>query len=84
MDYREGIPVVYIFNYVKNGRADTLKEALNLFEQERRHWEQMQALQEVAAMQAEYYDAAISEIQHNTAVLQDIRMIETINLLNQK
>ncbi len=81
VDYRDIVPITFIFTAVKNCRADTLKEALNLFEQERRHWEQMQALQEVAAMQEEYYDVALSEIRHNSAVLEDIRFLEIANFI---
>ena len=81
-DYREIVAVSFMMNAVKNCRADTLKEAVNLFEEEKRHWAQMQALQQVAQIQTEYYQLTLAELERNSAVLEDIRYMETINYIS--
>lgn len=81
-DYRELVAVSFMMNAVKNCRADTLKEAVNLFEEEKHHWAQMQALQQVAQIQTEYYQLTLAELERNSAVLEDIRYMETINYIS--
>ena len=59
--------VAFMLMAIKNGRADTLKEVINLYEQELRHWEMMGAMQ----MNAEITTAALSEIESNQQIINE-------------
>ena len=70
---------------VQNLRADTLKEAINLYEQELKHM----AAMEVAELQRAQnenlmylLEQAKSDIEANNEVLQDIRFMQFLNMHN--
>lgn len=55
-DYATPTCIYSVYNYLVNGRADTLKEALNLFEEEQHRWR-------VEANQQKMYDEYQQELQ---------------------
>ena len=50
-DYRYYIAIEYILRCLTDGRADSLKEALNLFVEQRDRWYQLQMTQQIVAVQ---------------------------------
>ncbi|OYD57626.1 hypothetical protein CGZ90_13245 [Fictibacillus aquaticus] len=58
MTYRNLYALDRFITYFKNGRADSLKEAINLFEQEVRHEEQINELRIMQQLQEATYQKA--------------------------
>ena len=83
--YRNVMAVGFMLEAVQNLRADTLKEAINLYEQELKHM----AAMEVAELQRAQnenlmylLEQAKSDIEANNEVLQDIRFMQFLNMHN--
>lgn len=83
--YRNVMAVGFMMEAVQNLRADTLKEAINLYEQELKHIAAMEA----AELQRTQYEnmlyvleQAKSGIEANNEVLNDIRFMQFLNMLN--
>ena len=78
--YRTEIAVSFMMSAIKNYRADTLKEAINLYEEAVAQWKIEKILSDSAKMrqkQFEYMSEAVREIENNQKILyqelQDIR-----------
>ena len=80
--YRNIMAVGFMMEAVQNLRADTLKEAINLYEQELKHQAAMEAA-EMQRMQNENMlhamELAQSTLDANNAILEDIRLREYID-----
>ena len=66
--YDNLIATLYIFKCIRDGRADTLKEAKNLYEEQLHKWKVEKMLGDVAKMQDiqnKYVSNALSEISQN-------------------
>lgn len=83
--YRNVMAVGFMLEAVQNLRADTLKEAINLYEQELKHM----AAMEVAELQRAQNENLMYILEQtklgidaNNEVLQDIRFMQFLNMLN--
>lgn len=72
--YRHSADVNWLFTYLDDGRADTLKEAINIYEQELHNWRMEQMQQQIidttqqAALDAEAARIAAQNAEVNSAV----------------
>ena len=84
--YRNLEAVSYMFIAASNGRADTLKEAINLYEEQLHRWNLEMAANKVAEAQ-QYTARAIDELNRQQREtnnhLKAIEFIEYINYLNK-
>ncbi|MBQ1233411.1 MAG: hypothetical protein IIX86_07760, partial [Clostridia bacterium] len=78
--------VGFMLEAVQNLRADTLKEAINLYEQELKHMAAMEAA-EMQRIQSEdmlyAMQLAQSTLDANNAILEDIRLNEYIERITK-
>ena len=66
-------------------RADTLKEAINLYEQELKHMETMEAMGYQNALNEELMcvlDQMNDSMERNADTLEDIRLMQTIKMFS--
>lgn len=79
-EYRNFTAVSFLYRVIDNGRADSLKEAKNLFEEEKRHWETKKLLQDQARVQqlhAEYMAGAMAALQENQEQIhRDLQVVQ--------
>lgn len=84
--YADVYSVCYMLLLVENGRCDTLKEAINMLELERRHHQLLDGLQ-VIAEKLDYVNYALDLMKTQIAVMNKnidkIRQIEKIEFLTQ-
>lgn len=85
MQYRNLQAVTFMYLAVGNGRADTLKEAINLYEEQLHRWKLEEYAQEAAEAEA-YMASALDELNtrqaETNAHLQAIEFIEYLNYLD--
>lgn len=81
-NYRYFLAAAYMENVVRNGRADTLKEALNLFEEQRHRWEieasNREMIAQNARMQEQLMDISAQQARTNSH-LRNIEFLEFYN-----
>lgn len=65
-DYMAPIFVKTVYTYLENGRADTMKEAINLFEEEQHRWRMEQNQQQMY----EQYQAELQNLRETTKELE--------------
>ncbi len=87
MQYRNLQAVSFMYLAVGNGRADTLKEAINLYEEQLHRWKMEEYAQEAAETEA-YMASALDELNtrqaETNAHLQAIEFIEYLNYLENR
>ncbi len=78
-EYCNSTVIPYLLNYVSTGRADTLKEALNLYEEQKFRWEmesrQRNMMEEIAAHNArmeEYAEETARQTAKAASIAEDI------------
>lgn len=76
-NYRYSFASENIYGYLINLRADTLKEALNLFEEELRHQEQMSAINIIREDQL----AIFNEVRRNSSAINTANALSWANLI---
>lgn len=85
--YRNLEAVSYMYLAVCNGRADTLKEVINLYEEQLHRW-RLEASAQQAAEAQEFTAMALDELNRQQAKtnnhLQTIEYLEYLNYLNNK
>ena len=64
--YHDLLAVSYMLETVTNGRAETLKEALNAYEEQLRHWELMEEVRQ-QNMHAQYLEQTLDTLYANQA-----------------
>ena len=80
--YRTKLAVAYLENVVKNGRADNLKEALNLYEEQLHRWE-LEEQSRTIAQQNYYLSEQLSTISSNQReIASSLRHIENLEFYN--
>lgn len=87
MQYRDLQAVSFMLLAVANGRADTLKEAINLYEEQLHRWKLENAVQQSLEMQ-EYLAMAVDELNsqqaETNAHLRSIEFMQYLQYLNSK
>ncbi len=79
--YRNTEAVCYMLLSIKDGRSDSLKEAMNLYEEQLHNWKMEKLLQDQSRMQqihAASMEAAMSEIAHNLEVIKNQSTANTV------
>jgi len=84
--YRNFYAASYILDAIINTRADTLKEAINLYEQALHNWRMEKLLENHIKMNeinAKYTSSALSEIQRNqNRIVSELRNVESLQQAN--
>lgn len=84
--YRTNLAVAFMERAVRTGRADTLKEALNLYEEQLHRWNMesyAQSMAEQAAWEAAMMDEHLSRMEANQArMASSLRNIENMEFYN--
>ncbi len=82
--YWDATAASYMLLAVKDNRADSLKEAMNLYEQQNHHWELENVLSDMVKMQKiqnRFMKQAFAEIQANQeAIYAELRVIEAMQV----
>ena len=85
--YRDIQAVTFMFCAVSDGRADSLKEAINLYEEQLHRWKLENAAQRAAEMQ-QYMGLAMHELNMRQAetnnLLREIEAIQFMDYVNKK
>ncbi len=85
-NYRSDLAIAYMEKVVRTGRADTLKEAMNLFEEQLHRWtleSQGQQLLEQNAIQTQMINDKLWDIENNQRrIASSLRSIESLEFYN--
>ncbi len=79
--YRNAEAACHMLLAVKNGRADSMKEAMNLYEEQLHNWKMEKLLQDHSRMQqihAESMEAVMNEISHNLEIIKNQSTANTV------
>lgn len=79
--YRNAEAACYMLLAVKDGRADSMKEVMNLYEEQLHNWKMEKLLQDHSRMQqihAESMEAVMKEIAHNLEIIKNQSTANTV------